>query len=396
MNELRKATTNSLRLQKIQLPTKIMNSDMFLAEFAPGVCLRKFRKVRKIEDVVRLAQSERSVSLATIRKHYGEELQRDYLAVWLINLNESLNIKRPMTESMILETVDLALQDYYYLSIADIYLIFSRAKKGMFGELYESLNCAKVLQWFANYAAERSAIFEQVNIKQHELEKSLVHCRNKKKAEFIQAQLDGDVEKIDKMLKEIYKKNVMENKILVIDIETTGFLDQGGKIVEVGIVELDIKTGKKKIVFDSVVHEKPISKEEVERSWIVKNGYMNADEIRHSPELKTKIPQIQQIINKYPLGATAYNNQFDFGFLENRGIKIKKKLPCPMLLSTDICKIPGPYGNKWPKVQEAWEFFFGKDTGYDEKHRGADDAFHESDIVYELIKRGVFKIEEKK
>lgn len=30
-------------------------------------------------------------------------------------------------------------------------------------------------------------------------------------------------------------------KILIIDIETTGFLKQNGKIVEIGIVELDLE-----------------------------------------------------------------------------------------------------------------------------------------------------------
>lgn len=45
-------------------------------------------------------------------------------------------------------------------------------------------------------------------------------------------------------------------EILIIDLETTGFLTQGGKIVEVGIVELDLETGNKKIIFDQVVHEK--------------------------------------------------------------------------------------------------------------------------------------------
>lgn len=36
------------------------------------------------------------------------------------------------------------------------------------------------------------------------------------------------------------------NKILILDIETTGFLQQGGKIVEIGIVELDLSNGNKK------------------------------------------------------------------------------------------------------------------------------------------------------
>ena len=61
-----------------------------------------------------------------------------------------------------------------------------------------------------------------------------------------------------------------------------------------------------------------------------------------------------------------------------------------MLVSTPICKIPNKWGkDKWPKVEEAYNFFFpGND--YVELHRGADDAFHEADIVFELIKRGKF------
>ena len=36
----------------------------------------------------------------------------------------------------------------------------------------------------------------------------------------------------------------MSEKILVVDIETTNFLQRGGLIVEVGIVELDTETGE--------------------------------------------------------------------------------------------------------------------------------------------------------
>lgn len=101
----------------------------------------------------------------------------------------------------------------------------------------------------------------------------------------------------------------------------------------------------------------------------------------------------KKILDDYTLGATAFNNDFDFGFLESRGFIFPKKLACPMKLSTDICKIPhtSGIGFKWPKVQEAWDFFFGN-TGYIETHRGADDAFHEASIVYELYKMDVFKI----
>lgn len=183
-------------------------------------------------------------------------------------------------------------------------------------------------------------------------------------------------------------------KILIIDIETTDFLDLGGKIVEIGMVELNLENGERKIVFDEVCHERPITLKEVEKAWIVKNSDLTVDMIRRSRNLELMRKEVQDIINSYSLGCTAFNNEFDFGFMERKKFVIPKKLACPMKLSTDILKLPGrrPGDYKWPKVQEAWDFFFGKETGYIEKHRGADDAYHEAAIVYELYLRGIFKV----
>lgn len=183
-------------------------------------------------------------------------------------------------------------------------------------------------------------------------------------------------------------------KILIIDIETTGFQPKG-KIVEIGIIELNMENGERKILFNQVTHEKGITKEEIEKSWIVKNSDLTVEAIRNSKRLDLLQKEIQGIINSYPYGATAYNNKFDFGFLESRGFEFPQKLDCPMILSTDICKIPHKNGRgfKWPKVEEAYEFFFGK-TDYIEQHRGADDAMHEAEIVYELYKRNIFKVPE--
>jgi len=182
--------------------------------------------------------------------------------------------------------------------------------------------------------------------------------------------------------------------ILILDIETTGFLNQGGKIVELGIVQLDLDTGEKEIIFNEVCHEKGITLSDIESSWIINNSDLNINCVKYSGTLESKKNRIQNILDSYPLGATAFNNDFDFGFLENRGLVFPKKLPCPMKLSTDICKIPHPNGrgNKWPKVEEAHLHFFG-DIGYVEKHRGADDAFFEADIVMKLYELGIFKID---
>jgi len=183
--------------------------------------------------------------------------------------------------------------------------------------------------------------------------------------------------------------------ILILDIETTGFLNNGGKIVEIGIVELNLEFGEMKIIYDKMCHERPITKKEVEKAWIIENSDMTVEDVQNSQQLKEQQEEIQEIINRYPLGATAFNNEFDFGFLEDRGFTFPKKLDCPMKLSTNICKLPNKNnkpGYKWPKVEEAHEFFFGE-VGYVEAHRGADDALHEAEIVLELFKRGIFKVE---
>lgn len=181
-------------------------------------------------------------------------------------------------------------------------------------------------------------------------------------------------------------------KILIVDIETTDFLQYGGKIIEVGIVELDLSNGSNKIIFDEVCQEPDMIKDNIQDAWIFRNSTLTPDEVLNAKLLQDLKHQIQSIINDYTFGATAYNNQFDFGFLENRGFVFPNKLACPMKLSTNICQIPASRGGyKWPKVEEAHNFFFG-DVGYIEAHRGADDAFHEADIVYELFKMGVFTL----
>lgn len=184
-------------------------------------------------------------------------------------------------------------------------------------------------------------------------------------------------------------------KIAVVDIETTGFLKQGGSIVEIGIVELDLQTGDIKIIYDSLCREKILTAKHKEEpfGWIFKNSDLTPEQVRAAPPFEQVKEEVQQILDRYPIGATAFNKRFDFDFLKNRGLNIKE-LPCPMILSTNICKLPNQNGYssyKWPKVEEAFQHFF-PDFEYTEKHRGADDAYHEAMIVHKLYELGIFKI----
>jgi len=189
----------------------------------------------------------------------------------------------------------------------------------------------------------------------------------------------------------------MDKKILVIDIETTGFLDQGGSIVEIGIAELDMETGEVQVIFDSVCKESILTAKHREEpfGWIFRNSDLTVEEVRHAPTFEEVAEEVQSIIDDYPLGVTAYNRQFDIDFLASRNIRFQKLQPCPMLVATDVCKIKknGKHtGYKWPKVEEAWAQLF-PDQPYTELHRGADDAFHEAMILYKLYEIGEYVLE---
>ena len=184
-------------------------------------------------------------------------------------------------------------------------------------------------------------------------------------------------------------------EIVVVDIETSGFQPQGGLIVEVGIVALNLQTGGITNEFNEIVQEKDFGEKHMRDpyGWIFKNSDLQYDDVLEAIELIAIIPKIQTIFDKYPCGATAFNKQFDFGFLKSRGLRIRE-LPCIMLSASPVVGLPPNLGYrdpKWPKVQEAWDYFF-PGSAYIEAHRALDDARHEALIAYELFKLGRFRL----
>lgn len=182
-------------------------------------------------------------------------------------------------------------------------------------------------------------------------------------------------------------------EIAIVDIETSGFQKQNGLIVEIGIVGLNLETGTVTNEFDSIVKEDGFDERHFKHpyGWVFQNSDLKYDDVLSANSLASVLPEIQNILDKYPLGATAYNKAFDFGFLRSRGLKINE-LSCIMLSATPVVNLPPNFGfstPKWPKVEEAWEFFFPT-IEYREKHRALDDAKHEALIAFELYKLDKF------
>jgi len=178
------------------------------------------------------------------------------------------------------------------------------------------------------------------------------------------------------------KKDQAFNQILVLDIETTGFKPYSDMICEIGICALNLDNGKVEPVFHIICQEE--NKKIDDSSWIFQNSDLSIYSVRNAQYLEEFRDTLQKSLIEHP--CTAYNQRFDFSFLEARGFKIPKKFWDPMHKLTPILKIlkyDGAY--KWPSVQEAYDYFFPKEK-YVERHRALDDAKHEAKIIYATYK----------
>ena len=90
----------------------------------------------------------------------------------------------------------------------------------------------------------------------------------------------------------------------------------------------------------------------------------------------------------------AHNLDFDEKMVKVESLR--KEMPdifktiqkiCTMKSSTDHCKIPGPYGNKWPKLSELHIKLFGED--FEDQHNAASDVLCCAKCFFELKRLSV-------
>lgn len=110
-----------------------------------------------------LALNDQSDSLAKIKKKVGEKVSLAIIKVWIVNLNDFLNIKNKMMPFQIDETAQMILDEFYYLKTSELSLLFKRIKTGYYGSFYESIDGMKLLDMFFKYAQERISKFETQN-----------------------------------------------------------------------------------------------------------------------------------------------------------------------------------------------------------------------------------------
>jgi hypothetical protein len=83
--------------------------------------------------------------------------------MWLVNLEQTTNLKRGLSEAMVDETAFYIVTEFKNLTVSDINYIFKKAKMGGYGEFYESLTMSKIMGWFREFYNERMEVSAMIS-----------------------------------------------------------------------------------------------------------------------------------------------------------------------------------------------------------------------------------------
>jgi len=181
-------------------------------------------------------------------------------------------------------------------------------------------------------------------------------------------------------------------EILVVDIETANIDTKQDNwdvenclICEIGIVNLNLDSREIIPVFNQVCREDDSPDPE---SWVFKNTSLTCRMIAESAHFEESKDELQKIFNSKPV--TSWNHEFDFKHLEcpSRCLTIPTKFWDPKRTLKNFLKIPFDSGTgyKWPKVTEAFKYFY-LNKKWQQNHRALDDAKIEADIIFQATEK---------
>jgi hypothetical protein len=185
------------KLSKVNSPLDQIPRGSFIKQYGINACREKYSDLNSYSKALDCD----SPLLSHISKSYGRQSAIAYIETWLYNLNDFLNISRRLKKEQMYETALYIIQDYYYLSIAEIHLFFKKIKKGEFGNLYEGIDGYKILYFLNMFDEERLSIIESKRKKTKEDSPSI-----KSRAGFLFQNIDK-MPSLRKMLKN-YNQNI--------------------------------------------------------------------------------------------------------------------------------------------------------------------------------------------
>jgi hypothetical protein len=110
--------------------------------------------------------SSPSCSIAIMNKEFGEVHLRAFMVKVLNQLVDYFSVGKTMGATQIAQTADLIIEEFYYLKPDDFKLCFNRAKKGLYGKVYDRIDGLVIFEWLNGYVGERLDAAQEETIRE--------------------------------------------------------------------------------------------------------------------------------------------------------------------------------------------------------------------------------------
>ncbi|MEO2080629.1 MAG: hypothetical protein ABGW88_13795 [Leeuwenhoekiella sp.] len=145
-----------------------ITSNELLTTYAPNHIKRELRRCTTVAKAMSAPMPKLRDLVSTI----GERAVEAYLKLWLIDLNNILDLKKPLSEAQIDDLAFRICDKYRTLNIAEINLVFNRAKNGECGGILDRVHVPTVMSWFNDFFNERCNVAAEQSYQNHVQAKS--------------------------------------------------------------------------------------------------------------------------------------------------------------------------------------------------------------------------------
>lgn len=104
-----------------------------------------------MDDVFKSSEPE----IGIVAKEAGENQARAIVVLLLTEVVSFFNASNTMNDSQVAITTDLIIEEYPYLKVDDLKLVFRNAMKGRYGDIYNRLDGSVIMGWLRQYNRER-------------------------------------------------------------------------------------------------------------------------------------------------------------------------------------------------------------------------------------------------
>lgn len=105
-----------------------------------------------------------SCSIAVMNKEFGEVHLCAFMVKVLNDVIDFFNVGKTMGKNQVANLALLIIEEFYFFKPDDFKLCFNRAKKGLYGKVYDRLDGQVIFEWLNTYRKERCSTAEEKSI----------------------------------------------------------------------------------------------------------------------------------------------------------------------------------------------------------------------------------------